>query len=646
MPTQVQFRGGTTTEHGSFNGAAREVTVDTTKQTLVVQDGSTNGGFPLLGEDNNDNIKVKFGSSDDLQLWADGSNSYIQHSGDGDLFIQATGADENLWLRAKDDVYIQTNDTENAGKFLKNGAAELYYDSSKKFETLSGGASVTGALDCDSFDCSGSLNVSGNASFHGNLDLHDNDELRIGTGDDLTIKHDSANTYFTNTTGDLVFNSDSIRLRKGDGSEDCLKTIANGAVELYHDNNKKFETHSGGVTVTGELKLGDSSNIHLGADNDLAIYHNNSHGIIKNVTGSLYAATGAFLVQNAAQTENQIISSENGSVDLYYDHARKLATHTNGVLIDGDVAIDDPIYLANTSTKGSRLTLNSTNASSWTGSRELIALDLIGNGADHRTGNLSIKIKKAAADTSPTEMMRIDGTYNKIRIPDSVQLELGDGGDLAIKHDSANTYVTNTTGDLVFNSDSILLRKQDGLEEYLKCTADGAVELTYDGTKKFETTSAGVSFNDGNITNVGSIALDSIKGDADDNTNITFAGNDTVTVNPAGTGRLTVNTSGITVNGVVTCTSVTETSDLSLKSNIEPLTNVLDKINQITGYKYNFTSNNSSSMGVIAQDVEKVFPELVKGEEGSKSLQYSGLIGALIESVKELSAKVTALEKS
>ena len=49
-------------------------------------------------------------------------------------------------------------------------------------------------------------------------------------------------------------------------------------------------------------------------------------------------------------------------------------------------------------------------------------------------------------------------------------------------------------------------------------------------------------------------------------------------------------------------------------------------------------------MGVIAQDVEKVFPELVRGEEGSKVLQYSGLIGALIESVKELSAKVDALE--
>ena len=50
------------------------------------------------------------------------------------------------------------------------------------------------------------------------------------------------------------------------------------------------------------------------------------------------------------------------------------------------------------------------------------------------------------------------------------------------------------------------------------------------------------------------------------------------------------------------------------------------------------------SMGVIAQDVEKVFPELVHGSDGSKSLQYSGLIGALVESVKELTTKIEVLK--
>ena len=94
---------------------------------------------------------------------------------------------------------------------------------------------------------------------------------------------------------------------------------------------------------------------------------------------------------------------------------------------------------------------------------------------------------------------------------------------------------------------------------------------------------------------------------------------------------------GITVTG-----TVTETSDKAFKSNIQPLTNTLEKIKQITGYKYNL--NSQPSMGVIAQDVEKVFPELVHGFEGQKSLQYSGLIGVLVEAVKDLSTKVAALE--
>ena len=50
MPDQLQLRGGTTTEHNSFTGVAREVTVDTTKKTLVVHDGSTAGGTPLMRE--------------------------------------------------------------------------------------------------------------------------------------------------------------------------------------------------------------------------------------------------------------------------------------------------------------------------------------------------------------------------------------------------------------------------------------------------------------------------------------------------------------------------------------------------------------------------------------------------------------------
>ena len=51
MPTQVQWRRGTTLDHSSFTGAAGEVTIDTDKKVLIVHDGSTLGGIPTITQD-------------------------------------------------------------------------------------------------------------------------------------------------------------------------------------------------------------------------------------------------------------------------------------------------------------------------------------------------------------------------------------------------------------------------------------------------------------------------------------------------------------------------------------------------------------------------------------------------------------------
>jgi hypothetical protein len=54
--------------------------------------------------------------------------------------------------------------------------------------------------------------------------------------------------------------------------------------------------------------------------------------------------------------------------------------------------------------------------------------------------------------------------------------------------------------------------------------------------------------------------------------------------------------------------------------------------------------NNRPALGVIAQEVEKVFPELISQESGYKSVRYNGLIGVLIEAVKELTQRIEKLE--
>jgi hypothetical protein len=84
MATQVQWRGGSTAEHATFTGAAREITVDTQKQTLVVHDGSTAGGRPLLRED---------GSNAALSLGSAGTPS-LKFTGDPNTGIYSPGADQ------------------------------------------------------------------------------------------------------------------------------------------------------------------------------------------------------------------------------------------------------------------------------------------------------------------------------------------------------------------------------------------------------------------------------------------------------------------------------------------------------------------------------------------------------------------------
>ena len=203
-----------------------------------------------------------------------------------------------------------------------------------------------------------------------------------------------------------------------------------------------------------------------------------------------------------------------------------------------------------------------------------------------------------SADTTPTLGAGLSTNGFNIQFPDSTGANVnralfGGSADLQIFYDgSAGESLISHSGSGVFKiqgngANNLFIRAKTG-ENSVTCIPDGAVELYHNNVKKAETTS-----------------------------------------------------SGITVTG-----TVTETSDIAYKSDIKPITNTLDKIQQITGYKYKLDNASIDSMGVIAQDVEKVFPELVHGDEGSKTLQYSGLIGVLIEAIKDLSVKVKKLESN
>ena len=86
-------------------------------------------------------------------------------------------------------------------------------------------------------------------------------------------------------------------------------------------------------------------------------------------------------------------------------------------------------------------------------------------------------------------------------------------------------------------------------------------------------------------------------------------------------------------------------SDVRVKENIKTIKSSLDKVSKLRGVEFNKIGEDEKSIGVIAQEIEKVIPEVVKtDDEGMKSVAYGNISGLLIEAIKELKAEIDLLK--
>lgn len=139
------------------------------------------------------------------------------------------------------------------------------------------------------------------------------------------------------------------------------------------------------------------------------------------------------------------------------------------------------------------------------------------------------------------------------------------------------------------------------------------------------------------------------------NSGTTYNGSTAKTIGVAATTLNTANTivsrnaSGDFSAGSINCSYLTATfdinsaSDENLKTNIKTVENALDTITSLRGVSFDWKENGKSSYGVIAQELEKVLPELVT-DSNTKSVNYNGIIGVLIESIKELKSEIDTLK--
>jgi len=99
----------------------------------------------------------------------------------------------------------------------------------------------------------------------------------------------------------------------------------------------------------------------------------------------------------------------------------------------------------------------------------------------------------------------------------------------------------------------------------------------------------------------------------------------------------------ITASGKMYALSYTSTSDSSLKTNVIEIADATDKVKAIRGVTFDWTDGSGPSAGIIAQEVEAILPSIVSGSS-VKQVEYNGLVGLLVEAVKELSARIDVLE--
>jgi hypothetical protein len=127
---------------------------------------------------------------------------------------------------------------------------------------------------------------------------------------------------------------------------------------------------------------------------------------------------------------------------------------------------------------------------------------------------------------------------------------------------------------------------------------------------------------------------------------ITVTGNADVNTMTVANAAGTSSTVALVVNGIIQVSGdVVASSDATLKTDLVAIPNALDKVNSLTGYTFRRFDNFHRSMGLLAQDVQAVAPELVqRSTDGTLVLAYGNVSALLVEAIKDLSAQVASLQ--
>jgi len=178
---------------------------------------------------------------------------------------------------------------------------------------------VNGNLDVDGHTELDNLNVTGVSTFQSHVHLGDDDELRFGANNDFKIVHDPNDCRFENSNGDIKFkNTGSYFFFDENGGETLASFINDGAINLFYDGGKKFETTPTGVNITDDLNVAGVSTFAGNINANGNIVGDNATSIlgINSVTAITYFGDGSQLTGSGGGTLIQGISIEEEGVNV------------------------------------------------------------------------------------------------------------------------------------------------------------------------------------------------------------------------------------------------------------------------------------------------------------------------------------------
>ena len=254
---------------------------------------------------------------------------------------------------------LHEGDTNTLVHFSAEDTIELKTHGFSRLSVTNNGVALTG----------GYLNANGNRIILGDSSGANDDRLVLGNNNDLQLFHDASDSYIQNQTGVFfIQNTGDLRIRV-DNTDAAIHCVRNGAVELYHNNIKRLETSSVGVSIPQDLdvdghtnldnasvsgittfsksgsalRLNDGSILRLGnADADFFLYHdgNNIDYISAGASKQLRLTTDDFIIKGANNTETLMTAAKDGAVSLYHNNTKRLETFDNNPFVGVSVTND------------------------------------------------------------------------------------------------------------------------------------------------------------------------------------------------------------------------------------------------------------------------------------------------------------------